>query len=200
MYQLRDEYSLEAILELARSEKDWKNLREYIRIFQEYSTYLTQHQKLQTIKFLYENLVHPEDDIRRHCAELIGSLIAIFDEEYRKEIPENVTPPINYTNSLELLKEYFELMLSPGHNVIPSHRFNIGYSISIMINSLFLNCRKSLINYYRECVLNYYTDESYKSTECELFLLETAKFIPLTPYENNLDNFFHMCFLKLKKK
>jgi hypothetical protein len=57
MYQLRDEYSLEIILDIARSEKNWKNLREYIRIFQEYSTYLTQHQKLQTIKFLYENLL-----------------------------------------------------------------------------------------------------------------------------------------------
>lgn len=200
MHQLRDEYSLEAILEVARSEKDWKNLREYIRIFQEYSTYLTQHQKLQTIKFLYENLVHPEDDIRRHCAELIGSLIAIFDEEYRKELPENVTPPINYTNSLELLKEYFELMLSPGHNVIPSHRFNIGYSLSIMINSLFLNCRKSLINYYRECVLNYYTNETYKSTECELFLLETAKFIPLIPYANTVEVLFSYVFSKLRKR
>ena len=130
-------------LEQARSEKDWKNLREYIRVFEEYSTYLTQKQKLQTIKFLYDNLTHPEDDIRRHCAELIGSFIAIFDEDYRKEIPENVTPLINSINSLDLLKEYFELMLSPGHNIIPSHRFKIGYSLSIMINSLFHNCRKS---------------------------------------------------------
>lgn len=200
MHQLRDEYSLENILDLARSEKDWKNLREYIRIFQEYSTYLTQQQKLQTIKFLYENLVHPEDDIRRHCAELIGSLIAIFDEEYRKELPENVTPLVNSINSLDLLKEYFELMLSPGHNVIPSHKFNIGYSLSIMINSLFLNCRNSLINHYRECILNYYTNESYKNTECELFLLETAKFIPLTPYEDNVEVLFSYVFSRLRKR
>ncbi len=45
MHQLRDEISLETILDSARSEKDWKNLREYIRVFQEYSTYLTQKQK-----------------------------------------------------------------------------------------------------------------------------------------------------------
>ncbi len=80
MYQLRDEASLNLILESARSESNWKKLREYIRIFEEYSTYLTQKQKLITIKFLYEQLVHPEDDIRRQCAELIGILIAAFDE------------------------------------------------------------------------------------------------------------------------
>lgn len=200
MHQLRDEYSLEDILDLARSEKDWKNLREYIRIFEEYSTYLTQQQKLQTIKFLYENLIHPEDDIRRHCAELIGNLIAIFDEEYRKELPENVTPLINSINSIDLLKEYFESMLSPGHNVIPSHRFNIGYSLSIMINSLFLTCRNSLTNHYRECILNYYSDEKYKNTEYDLFLLETAKFIPLNPYDDNLEVIFSYVFSKLKEE
>ena len=70
--------------------RHWKNLRQYIRVFEEYSTYLTQKQKLQTMKFLYDNLTHPEDDIRRHCAELIGVLIAIFDEDYNKEIPKNV--------------------------------------------------------------------------------------------------------------
>ena len=90
MHTLRDEFSLDEILEQARSEKHWKNLRQYIMVFEEYSTYLTQKQKLQTIKFLYNNLIHPEDDIRRLCAQLIGVLIAIFDEDYNKEIPKNV--------------------------------------------------------------------------------------------------------------
>ncbi|MDW8800411.1 cytidyltransferase [Clostridium sp. A1-XYC3] len=200
MYQLRDEYSLESILEQARSETDWKNLREYIRIFQEYSTYLTQQQKLQTIKFLYENLTHTEDDIRRHCAELIGNLIAIYDEDYRKEIPENVKLPSPDANSLDLLKEYFNLMLCPGHKVIPSHRFNIGYSISIMVNSLFNSSKSSYVKYYRDAVIDYYSNESYKTTDCELFLLETAKYVPLEPYEDNLQLIFTYVFSRLKKR
>ncbi|MBV7274577.1 cytidyltransferase [Clostridium sp. PL3] len=201
MHQLRDEYSLDAIIEMARSEKDWKNLREYIRIFQEYSTYLTQKQKLQTIKFLYENLIHPEDDIRRHCSEIIGNLIAIYDEEYRKELPENVTVDTCSLCSLDLLQEYFELMLYPGHKVISSHRFNIGYSISIMVNSLFTNCRKrSYFKYYKDIIFSFYKDESYKGSDCELFLLETAKYIPLDAYDDDLDVIYSYVFSKLKKR
>jgi len=37
MHELRDESSLNSLLELARSEKDWNNLREYLQIFNEYS-------------------------------------------------------------------------------------------------------------------------------------------------------------------
>ncbi|NMM62662.1 cytidyltransferase [Clostridium sp. P21] len=200
MHHLRDEYSLEIILEAARSENDWKNLREYIRIFQEYSTYLTQKQKIQTIKFLYENLIHPEDDIRRHCAELIGNLIAIFDEDYRKEIPENAHFQSSSISSIDLLNEYLELMLNPGYKIIPPHRFNIGYSISIMINSLFKNCKKSFENHYKKTILNFYKDNSYKSTECELFLLETTKYIPLDIDNDNIEIIFNYIFSKIKKR
>lgn len=200
MHQLRDEYSLDAIIELARSEKDWKNLREYIRIFQEYSTYLTQNQKLKTIRFLYENLVHPEDDVRRHCAELIGTLIAILDEDYRKEIPEKVKLPPSEINSIELFAEYFHLMLNPSHKVIPSHRFNIGYSISIMVKAIFQHCRKSLIDEYRKAILTFYKDDKTKSLDYNLFLIESAKHIPLDPYHDELKVLFNYIYSKLKKR
>ena len=91
MYEFRDESSLNSLLEFARSEKDWNNLREYLQIFNEYSAYLTQKQKIITLKYLYEQLTHPEDEIRRRSAKLIGLLIASFDEDYRKEFPKNVT-------------------------------------------------------------------------------------------------------------
>lgn len=106
MHELRDESSLNSLLELARSEKDWNNLREYLQIFNEYSTYLTQNQKMITLKYLYEQLTHPEDEIRRRSAKLIGLLIASFDEDYRKEIPQNVSlkPPV--ITSINLLERY----------------------------------------------------------------------------------------------
>ena len=200
MYLLRDEYSLDTILEFARSEKDWKNSREYIRIFEEYSTYFTQNQKLQTIKFMYENTIHQEDDIRRHCAELIGSLIALYDEDYRKEIPENVKIiPIQVT-SLTLFKEYLELLLSPGHKIIPIHRSWMGYTISSMVNSLFTTCRTSTITIYRDILLSYYSDNLYKNIETQLFLIETAKFIPMEPYKENLDVLFNYMLVMIQKR
>lgn len=200
MYLLRDEYSLDTILESARSEKDWKNSREYLRIFEEYSTYFTQTQKLQTIKFLFENTTHPEDDIRRHCAELIGNLIALYDEDYRKEIPENVKVAPSQITSLTLFKEYLELLLSPGYKIIPIHRSWMGYTISRMVKSLFSSCRASSIPLYRDLLLSYYGNKLYKNTETQLFLLETAKFIPLTPQSENLDILFNYLLLMTQKR
>jgi nicotinic acid mononucleotide adenylyltransferase len=199
MYQLRDEYSLDTILEQARSEKDWKNFREYIRIFQEYSTYLTQNQKLQTIKFLYENLIHPEDDIRRHCAELLGTLIAIFDEDYRKEIPENVKLEAPAVTSFNLLDEYMQLLVSPSYKVISSHRFWIGYSISIMVNSLFRSCQKKALAEYRKIILKYFSEGLVKNSEAQLFLLETVKYIPIEPLNNSLNPLFDFVISMMNK-
>ncbi|AYD40284.1 cytidyltransferase [Clostridium fermenticellae] len=200
MYQLRDEYSLGSILELARSETDWKVFREYIRIFQEYSTYLTQKQKLQTLKFLYENLIHPEDDIRRHCAELMGKIIATFDEDYRKEIPLNVKLSKSAVASTDLLKEYLELMLNPGYKFIPVHKFNIGYSISIMVKSLFSLSKKSSISNYINILTEFYREQNYRGIEYDIFLIETAKYIPLDYIKEDDDTIFSYIFSKLQKR
>lgn len=182
MYELRDEYALDTILEHARSEKDWKNLREYIRIFEEYTTYLTQNQKLQTIKFLYENTIHPEDDIRRHCAELMGNLIALYDEEYKKELPADVVPEENIPKSLTLFESYLDLFLFPTEKLAPAHRSWMGYSLSFFVQSFFAHCSKKMLPKYREILLNRYREKSYKSSEVQLFLLENIKYIPLEPF------------------
>ncbi|MBK5242567.1 cytidyltransferase [Clostridium sp.] len=200
MYMLRDEYSLNKILEQARSEKHWKNLRQYIRVFEEYSTYLTQKQKLQTIKFLFDNLTHSEDDIRRHCAELIGLLIAIFDEYYNKEIPKDVNIENRYITSSNLFLEYFNLLLYPSHKIISSHRTWMGYSTRIMVNSLFKNCRESMITTYRNVIIKYYDSTRITNTETQLFLLETAKYIPMDPYDDNLSSMFNYVILMTNKK
>ena len=122
MYQLRDEFASNAILELARSETDWRNFRTYLRIFEEYSTYMTQKQKLNAIKFLYEQLDHTEYDIRRYCAEIIGILIALFDEDYRKEVPEGSALEQPELTGFQLFDRYLQLFMAPDHKIIPEHR------------------------------------------------------------------------------
>lgn len=200
MYLLRDEYSLDEILEQARSEKHWKNLRQYIRAFEEYSTYLTQKQKLQTIKFLFDNLTHSEDDIRRHCAELIGVLIAIFDEDYNKEIPKDVITETPNITSSGLFMKYFNLLLYPSHKIISSHRTWMGYSTRIMVNALFNNCRESMLTTYRNIIIKYYDYSRSGNTETQLFLLETAKYIPLDPYDENLVVIFNYAISMTNKR
>ncbi|QEK11902.1 cytidyltransferase [Crassaminicella thermophila] len=204
MYQLRDEFSLDAILQLARSEKDWTNLREYLRIFDEYSTYLTQKQKLITINFLYENLIHPEDDIRKHCAELIGALIAMFDEVYRKEVPENVTLFDPDITSLELLEKYLKLFIFPDHKIIPKHRRWIGYCLSTMIASLFKQIKHNHNNHqvdnYITTLLKYYHKDIYKKENIAFYLLETLKYIPIANCDLRFSVLFDFLFAMLEEK
>lgn len=200
MYALRDEYSIEEIFEQARSEEHWKNLRQYIRVFEEYSTYLTQKQKIQTMRFLYDNLIHPEDDIRRHCAELIGVLIGIFDEDYNKEIPKKVILDRPEISSGQLFKEYLDLLLNPSHKIIPGHRTWIGYSTRIMVNSLFKNCRKTMITTYRNILIEYYRTTGALSNETQLFLIETVKYIPMAPFDESLTVVFKYIISMAKKR
>lgn len=200
MFTLRDEVSLETLLEKARSEKDWKNLREYIKIFQEYSTYLTQKQKLQTMNFLYENLIHPEDDIRNQCAKILGALIAIYDEKYRKEIPLNVTAEFLEHESPKILEKYINLMLFPTHKIISAHRYWLGYSLSTLIKSLFTHCNKNMIVTYRNVILSFFNAHKYKNSENYLFLLECCTFIPLEPYDDSVTELYNFIYSMLSKR
>ena len=81
MHRLGTERQFGNILEAARSEKDWKNVRAYLNMFNEYSIHLNHRQKVQTLSFLYELLLNREGDIRRQAAALIGKIFADFEEE-----------------------------------------------------------------------------------------------------------------------
>lgn len=200
MYELRDEYSLDSILESARSDTDWKNLREYIRLLEEYSTYLTQKQKLQTINFLFDNLVHPEDDIRRHCAELLGMLIAIFDEDYRKEIPQDVRLESPSITGTELFRVYLTKMLQPGHKTIEQHKFYLRYNVSIMVSSLFKNCSYNNLLSYRNIILKFYSEDISKNGDMIVFLIETSKYIPLNPDDGSIEALYDFLLLSFHKR
>jgi nicotinic acid mononucleotide adenylyltransferase len=183
MYKLRDEFSLNSIIEKARSEEDTNNLRSYLNGFQEYSTYLTQKQKLITVRFLYEQLVHPEDDIRIQCANIIGALIATFDEVYRKEVPENVVlEPPGYA-AYELFDDYLNLFLFPSRQIIPTHQRWIGKSMKLMVASLFSNCPKHQIKDFIKVLLKYYKKDMKQSHQLKLNILNTAKYIPVNECE-----------------
>lgn len=200
MYLLRDEYSLNEILEQGRSERNWKNLRQYIRVLEEYSTYFTQKQKLQTLEFLYDNLAHREDDIRRHCAYLIGKLIALYDEDYSKELPKNVSIEKPTINSYSLFEEYLSLMLYPSGKLVNAHRNWIGYNTKIMVNSVFINSRKPALKIYRDILLKHYTSQNISSFETQLYLLDTAKYISFESYDETLDLLIEFIIDEVKKR
>jgi len=201
MHELRDESSLNSLLELARSEKDWNNLREYLQIFNEYSTYLTQKQKMINLKYLYEQLTHPEDEIRRRSAKLIGLLIASFDEDYRKEIPQNVTLKPPAITSVNLLERYLKYFLQPDHKKIALHQSRIINSTEDMISSLFSNCRNNhQVNDYRKSILKHYKKDQYTDEEIQLCLIKAAKHISICSDERSAKVLFDYIIKMLKKE
>ncbi|MCJ7813865.1 MAG: cytidyltransferase, partial [Candidatus Atribacteria bacterium] len=200
MHELRDESSLNSLLELARSEKDWNNLREYLQIFNEYSTYFTQKQKMITLRYLYEQLTHPEDEIRRRSAKLIGLLIANFDEDYRKEIPQNVALKPPTVTSVNLLERYLKYFLQPDHKKIVLHQSRIINSTENMISSLFLNCRNNQARDYRKIILKHYRKDLYTDESIQLCLIKTAEHISICSDEKSVKVLFDYIINMLRKE
>lgn len=178
MHRLRSEASLSSLLELARTENDQKKLRGYIQVLEEYSTHLTQRQKIITITFLYDLMVHPEEDLRKKCADLIGTLIAGFDEHYRKEVPKSANLMAPEITSVELLDRYFYQFLSPDHKYIDVHREWIGYGLRNLVNSVFKYSGADTKESYFEIITPYYENADFSNSSELIYLLEAFKYIP----------------------
>ncbi|MGN0710817.1 MAG: cytidyltransferase, partial [Anaerovoracaceae bacterium] len=133
MSKFNDEKAFTNLMETARSEKQWKNIRAYLNIFEEYFTYMTQKQKLITLNFLYEMLTHREGDIRRQAASIMAEIIVEFDEEFRKELPENAFPEKNETDSFDLWAYYLENIVFPDYKLTEQLRRWMGYSLRTVI-------------------------------------------------------------------
>ncbi len=179
MHKLNSQAAFGDIMEAARSEKNWKNIRAYINIFGEYFTYMTKKQKIVTINFLYELLMHREGDIRRQSADLIGNIIVHIDEEYRKELPEGVQREADEITSLGLWDYYLNIIISPDHKVTEQHRRWLGYTLKFVISSALERCKKEEMRKYLESFLRYYHTVKY-SDSTAFILLDSILALPLT--------------------
>jgi len=181
MYSLRDENSLNKMLESARDVKDQSALRGYIQILEEYSTYLTQKQKLITLKFLYERLLIPEEDLRNECSRLIGGIIGNFEEERRKEIPKGGAIETPMISGLDLFNKYLGDLLNPDHKIIEKHRRWISYTAGAMVASYFENLKdEDKREESIDIVLTYFDhDEGY---EYDLCLMDMVRRMPFKEF------------------
>ncbi|GAB1475788.1 hypothetical protein MASR2M70_06200 [Bacillota bacterium] len=155
MNKFNKETAFGNILEAARSEKNWRNIRAYINIFEEYYTYMTQKQKYVTLHFFYELLMHREGDIRRRAGTLIGKIIAGYDEEYRKEMPEGELQRNQELTGVELWRRYLNDIVSPDYKVTDQHRRWIGYALRSIIISLLGSLNANERKQYFEVLLGY---------------------------------------------
>lgn len=205
MAKLMDDNSFNYILEAARSEYNWRKLRLYLQIFKEYSTYLTQKQKMTTLYFMVDLLFHKEEDIRKEAAELIGILISQYDEEYRKEIPKSIDRIKPKTTSNILLDNLLNYILYPNHKIEESV-IEWQYNLKTIIKSLFYNSNVENYEKYANVLIKYYNDYENISPIGQLYLSQTIKYIPiyylnekhLKNYHNYIINQLNSSFLEIR--
>lgn len=183
MAKLTGNVSFNNILEMARGEENWRKLRLYIEIFKSYSTYLTQRQKITTLNLLSELLFHSGEDIRKESAELIGRLISIYDEEYRKELPSSIVFEEPSISSEDLFNQFLNTLLFPDHKIAYSERKWI-YNLKSLVASVFKHSNKDSHNKYFDVLNIYYEDYENLSPFGQFYLSQTINSVPL----KNLDN------------
>ncbi|MBN2259591.1 MAG: cytidyltransferase [Clostridiales bacterium] len=178
MNMIKTENSLNKMLENARGIDNINSLRGYINIVQEYYTYLTQKQKLMVIKFLYERLITPEEDIRIESAQLIGEIIATFDEKIRKELPPRARVSSLEVSSDDLLYKYINGFLDPEQKIIEKHRVVISRNLKSMLKSYFNNIEEEAKLEKLQKVLDTIDPHCHKGHHMKCFL-DIAKVLPI---------------------
>jgi len=179
MHRLGNNASFGNILEAARSEKNWKNLRSYLNIFSEYCTYLSKKQKRMTLDFLYPLLMHKEGDIRRQVAGLIGDIILNYDEEYRKELPADGKIVKEAIDSTWLWKKYLEDIIYPDHKIAAKYRSWMGYVLKFLVDAVLSQCKPTESEKYLKEFLRYY-QKSPEDDFTAFVLLDSMLYLPLS--------------------
>lgn len=159
------------LIEAARSESAWKNLRTYIGLFAEYFTYMSEKQKAMTLRFLYELLAHKENDIRTQAADLMGEIIAGFNVRYLKELPEGAVLPARAVSNKELFTEYLERIIYPERRFTEQHRAWMRASMGSFIAGLLSRCEESEREEYIDVLRKYYEQSPFGDKELSIVLL-----------------------------
>lgn len=151
MHTISADASFDLLLEQVRGEKNTQRIRSYLRLFDEYNTYMTRGNKQKLLVFLYELLMYPEGDVRRMAGNIMGQILANSGPKYRKELPSAAPKSAMAPTMLALLDEsvslwdsYVEQCLHPDHKIAFKHALRISNSLKAICETLFASCEASL--------------------------------------------------------
>ena len=151
---LREEQFI-SFLENIRSERDWRHVRAYLTAIEEYSAYLPQNQKKVILEFLFDMMSHKDGDIRRQAAEIAGILIAGYEIQFAKEIPDGYQAP-KAGESLEMVfQSFLERMLHPHVHAAERERRYAGFAMKRVLHTLLEHLeekkKNSILKIYIDC-------------------------------------------------
>ena len=188
MHRLGAERQFGNILEAARSEKDWKNVRAYLNIFNEYSIHLNHRQKEQTMDFLYELLLNKEGDIRRQASAILGRMFADFNAGYKKELPANM-PDLDERRLMARWDEYMERIVCPDYRLTLMQKRRIQNSLKFVLSATLERSSDSLREKFFQAFMKWYDPKLDLNEESLFYLLDSVLSMPsdLCQKEDRLD-------------
>ena len=184
MSRLTGQRSFAGLLEQARGETDWRRLRATLGVLESYSVYLSRGQKIQTLAFLYELLMHREGDIRRQAAALMGEIIARFHAGYAKETPDGCTSDSREESGLDQWRLYLARLIRPDRKLMAQHRRWISFTLKMVVNSVLEKCPPNRRSLFLQEFLRYYRRPERLEDETAFQLLETATALPVEVLED----------------
>lgn len=162
MHNMIQRFRFVSLLEEAKSEKDWRNVRSYLNILDEYSTYMTCAQKDASIRFLYEMMMHRDGDIRRQAARITGELVADYEIRYQKEVPEGLPEPEAGASSVEKWEEVLRAVLIPDHKISEQHKRWLGYALKTVFSTVMARIADETKVPVLEVLLKYYAKQNWE--------------------------------------
>lgn len=179
MRRLSHERLFSDLLERARSEKDWTRVRTYLCILEDYFTYLSASQKVQTVYFLYELLLHPEGDIRRQAAALMGQVMAKFSLRYKKELPSDAGQATVEQTQFALWAQYLNLLFYPDHKLTPQQISHIRFTAKLVVSATLEGCLSQDAEQFLAALLTHYQSGQVTDEGAALALTDTLSYLPL---------------------
>ena len=179
MRRLSHEGLFSDLLEMARSEKDWTRVRTYLCVLEDYFTYLSTNQKIQTVYFLYELLLHPEGDIRRQAAALMGQVMAKFSLRYKKELPFSAPRAAVEQTQFALWSQYLNLLFYPDHKLTPQQASHIRFTAKLVVSATLENCAPQETEQFLSVLLSHYQSPHVEDEGAALALTDTLCYLPL---------------------
>ena len=180
LHRLGHEQLFGNILEAARSEKSADRLRAYVSVFEEYFTYWSTAQKEQTLAFLYELLMHPDGDIRRQAASLMGRVLAGFHSGYRKEQPAGCEPTPDDNRHYVLWRDYLHRLINPDSRLTPQQISKIRYTAKLTVDALLGSCSEADATFFTDELFRHYEIPQYAEPDAAFALMDTVVNLPLS--------------------
>lgn len=178
MHRMTAERQFGNFLEAARSEKNWKNLRAYLNIFDEYTAFVNDAQKRQILAFLYELLLHREGPIRAEAARLMGKILTQFNFGYRKQRPADM-PDTDSREALRLWRYYLDRILRPDVKLTARQQRRIRFCLKDVMRAAVRYAGENDFEDFFGAFMECFRDPGKRSAGESLVILDSAHDLPL---------------------